>query len=417
MFCRSIDCGKEVTVIFLYISKAFNKVWHVGLLYKLKMAGISGKLLSWFENYLYQRRQRVLINGQCSTWGTTSAGVPQGSVLWPMLFLLFINDIVQEVHNCHIRLFADDTCLFIEIDNRETDTVLLNSDLERINTWSKKWLVTFAASKTKSLIISNKKKHLDCPPAFLNNTKILEVSSHSYLGLAFSFDLKWNSHIDTITKKAETRINMMRPLKYKVDRKSLEIIYNTFILPVMMYGIEVWGGTYDSNILKLERLNIEAMRLITGGTARSNISKLYDETNYKSIMELRNQLYKILNNDAPEYLKALIPYKNEHYVTYNLRNNDNIKLPYSRLETYRRSFIPFGIRLWNLLDTSVKDTPNLHQFKTLIRKNPDTNVLYYYGKRWSGIHHARLRLGCSKLNFDLCYNLRVIDSPKCKCGY
>ena len=143
------------------ISKAFDKVWHRGLLAKLRASGISGRLLDWITDYLKDRLQRVVINGQCSNWTEIKAGVPQGSVLGPLLFLLYINDIVNVVRNCHIKLFADDTCLYIEVDDREEAAAALNGDLHEIDSWAKRWLVTFSAAKTKSLIISNKRDRLD----------------------------------------------------------------------------------------------------------------------------------------------------------------------------------------------------------------------------------------------------------------
>ena len=134
-FCSAVDSNKEIRVIFLDISKAFDKVWHKGLLYKLKRCGISGSLLLWFHDYLHGRQQRVVISGHTSPWGSIKAGVPQGSVLGPLLFLIYINDITHVVHNCSIRLFADDTCLFIEVDNTIECAERINADLEQIHNW------------------------------------------------------------------------------------------------------------------------------------------------------------------------------------------------------------------------------------------------------------------------------------------
>ena len=138
------------------ISKAFDRVWHDGLIFKLKKWGISGSLLHWFEDYLKDRVQRVIINGQFSSWTEITAGVPQGSVLGPLLFLVFINDITTVVTNCNLRLFADDTCLFIKVDNRQQAAVLLNKDLHNIQKWSLDWLVTFNPLKTESMVIGLK---------------------------------------------------------------------------------------------------------------------------------------------------------------------------------------------------------------------------------------------------------------------
>ena len=115
-FCRALDDGKEVRAIFCDISKAFDRVWHKGLLFKLQSVGISGSLLQWFTDYLYNRKQRVVIPGVSSNWSSVEAGVPQGSILGPLLFLLYINDIVENI-NSSIRLFADDTTLYIIVDN------------------------------------------------------------------------------------------------------------------------------------------------------------------------------------------------------------------------------------------------------------------------------------------------------------
>jgi len=213
----------------------------------------------------------------------------------------------------------------------------------------------------------------------------------------------------------------MIPLKFKVDRKTLETMYNAFVLPTMEYGNVIWGGTYDSDMLKLERIHIDAMRLVIGATARSNIANLYTETSWQSMMDRRNKamlimLYKIKNNLAPIYLQHLIPPENYEHIRYNLRNNHDIVVPPVRLESYRRSFVPYSIALWNQLPIQKRNVASLEQFKNAIFEKSNCNVLYYYGKRWPSIHHARIRLGCSKLKSDLCYNLHVIDEPMCDCG-
>jgi hypothetical protein len=128
-------------------------------------------------------------------------------------------------------------------------------------------------------------------------------------------------------------------------------------------------------------------------------------------------LYKIKNNLVPDYLAELLPIQNIEYITYNLRNNQNISIPYTRLESYRRSFFPSAIRLWNRLSIDIRNSESLLTFKENIKGElPEPNVLYYYGSRWPSVHHARMRIGCSKLNSDLCYKLHVRDDPSCICG-
>ena len=361
------------------------------------------------------------MNGQFSDWGYVSAGVPQGSVLGPLLFLIYINDLVHEVNFCNIRLFADDTCLFIDVDNREEAAKLIESDFVRISNWSKKWLVSFSAPKTRSLIISNKNdKHLN-PPLTFDNNIVTEVNHHTYLGLKLSSNLKWNEHITDIYLKAKQRLNMMALLKYKVSRKTLEIMYKTFVRPAMEYGIVIWGGTYETTLIKLEEINVNALRIITGATARSNITKTYAEMPLESSSERRESaalkmFYKIKHDLAPPSLSQLIPRERSEVVEYNLRNRDTLAAPPARLESMKRSFVSYATRLWNTLPNPVRQADTLCIFKQHITKKDQRNPLYYYGKRWSNVHHARLRMGCSGLNQHLHANLHVIPSPQCDCG-
>ena len=129
-FSHALDSGKEIRVVFCDISKAFDRVWHQGILLKLQAAGVTGNLLSWFRSYLSNRRQKVVLPGASSTWNFIFAGVPQGSILGPLLFLLYINDIVKNMGS-NIRLFADDTRIFIIVENPISAAQLLNSDLEK----------------------------------------------------------------------------------------------------------------------------------------------------------------------------------------------------------------------------------------------------------------------------------------------
>ena len=150
MFCEAVDNRKEVRVVFCDISKAFDRVWHEGLLFKLAVIGCSKSLLKWFTSHLSGRRQRVVINGMISDWASIFAGVPQGSFLGPLLFLIFINDIVYNIQS-NIRLFTDITSLYIIVENPNTAALTLNSDLGTIHHWDGNWLVDFNPTKTTSL--------------------------------------------------------------------------------------------------------------------------------------------------------------------------------------------------------------------------------------------------------------------------
>lgn len=154
-FSRALDEGKEVRVVFCDISKAFDWVWQKGLIAKLKHYGISGSILSWFESYLSNRFQRVVLPGGNSDWLEIKADVPQWSILGPLLFILYINDIVHEIHS-NIRLFADDTSLYNIVDFPDSAAQILNDDLQRIGNWADLWLVDFNANNIEAFLASHR---------------------------------------------------------------------------------------------------------------------------------------------------------------------------------------------------------------------------------------------------------------------
>ena len=199
VFCQALDSGKEVRAVFCDISKAFDRVWHAGLLLKLQAAGVSGKILAWFKSYLSDRRQRVVIPGATSDWTFIQSGVPQGSILGPLLFLVYINDIVIDIGS-NIRLFADDTSLYIIVDDPVAASGCLNTDLQKITRWAATWLVSFNPIKTEAFLVSRKliRNH---PPIYMQNQQITEVETHKHLGIHFTNDCTWHHHIKNITDK------------------------------------------------------------------------------------------------------------------------------------------------------------------------------------------------------------------------
>jgi hypothetical protein len=201
---KTLDCGNEIRAIFLDFSKAFDKVWHHGLLYKLKRSGITGKTLHWLQSYLSNRHQRVTLGAASSNLAPVEAGVPQGSVLGPLLFLVYINDLITDLES-DVFVFADDTSLFENVDNDpDICTAVLNRDLKRIENWCDKWLFIINLSKTKSILFTRKRNPSPELLLFLKNTILHCVKSHKHLGILFTRTLDWGEHILSIsTKKHE----------------------------------------------------------------------------------------------------------------------------------------------------------------------------------------------------------------------
>lgn len=419
-FCQALDSGKEVRVVFCDVSKAFDRVWHEGLLLKLEAAGITGSLLTWFRSYLTDRRQRVVLPGVQSNWNNIRAGVPQGSILGPLLFLLFINDIVEDIGS-NIRLFADDTSLYMVVDNPDTAAELLNLDINKIMTWAKKWLVTFNPVKTESLLITRKLNRPIHPPLFMENQQITETDSHKHLGVYLSNDCTWHKHIDFVKEKAWKRINIMRKLKFEIDRKSLEIIFFTFIRPLLEYASVVWDNCTQYEKAELDKIQNEAARIVTGTTKLVSIHALYEDTKWETLEERRRKcklilFYKITNGLSPTYLSSLIPPSVSSVSSYSLRNSSDIQTIVCRTTQYFNSFLPSVIREWNSLPLDVRNSTSVSSFKCRLKeRNYSVPKYYYTGNRKLQILHARLRTKCSSLNYDL-FLKRITESPLCRCG-
>lgn len=419
-FSRALDEGKEVRVIFCDISKAFDRVWHKGLIAKLKHYGISGQLLAWFENYLSNRFQRVVLPGGKSEWLSIQAGVPQGSILGPLLFILYINDIVHEIHS-NIRLFADDTSLYIIVDFPDSAAQILNVDLHRISNWAESWLVNFNANKTEAFLATRKINRINHPTLYLNDVPIQEVITHKHLGLFFSQRLDWQSHIDYIQQKAWSRLNLLRNLKFVLDRKSLQKIYFTFIRPILEYADVVWDNCTQQQSDSLEKIQLEAGRIVTGTTKLVEIEKLYAELGWLRLSERRDLhklflFFKMENGQTPLYLTDLIPPRVGDLSSYPLRNSENYVSVNANTSSYANSFLPSTINAWNNLPASVKSASTLASFKRLLTQNtPKIPDYYFSGERLSQILHTRLRTECSSLNHHL-FRRNLVPSPNCICG-
>lgn len=419
-FCDAVDRGKEVRVVFCDISKAFDRVWHKGLLHKLANAGFSGALLSWFTSYLSDRQQRVVLNGASSDWTSVRAGVPQGSILGPLLFLIYINDIVKNI-GCSIRLFADDTSLYIIVDTPEDAAVRLNLDLSSISTWANTWLVDFNPNKTTSMIISRKRAPLAHPPLFMNNVKLVDKETHKHLGLILSNDCTWTAHIKSLTQTAWYRLHLLRNLKFKLKRHALEKLYFAFIRPILEYSCSVWDNCSSENKKMLDSVHVEAARIITGGTKLCSIEKLFADLGWDCLQERRNKqklviMYKMIYGITPNYLTELVPPLVREGNPYRLRNSNNIELLHANTNLYFNSFLPSTIRSWNNLPVEIQQADSLQSFKFNLNRNLKSPPKYFYaGTRKGQILHARLRMDCSSLNSHL-YRKNIVDTPSCTCG-
>ncbi len=420
---KSLSNLEDVIGCFLDLTRAFDTVWHKGLLYKLEKYGIrdhtfGSKTLTWFSSYLANRGHRVAIDGKTSNLEYINAAVPQGSVLGPLLFLVYINDVTDGIES-EIFLFADDTSIFRSGKCNESLAQQINSDLNKISLWAKRWKININPTKTVAMLFSKKASPDTHFQIKLNNEVIRLSSHHKHLGLWLTDNMTWKKHITEISSKARQRLGCLKRHIFRMSRKSLEICYLTFIRPVLEYGNVLYDAANEEDLNVLDDIEKEAMRVITGARKRCNIDALYNEFKWPCLAQRRiNQkittLGKIVIKQFPNYLVNDLPtfYKDSRSTRINTFATPTIKKDY-----YQKSFVPSSIALWNDQPLHIRCAPSYDSLKARVKRMHEKIVppYYYFGERWVNIMHTRLRLGCSILNYDK-HKIGISDTDRCECG-
>ena len=259
---RALDSGLETDVIYLDFSKAFDSVCHAKLLSKLYTFGIDGPLLQWFTSYLSGRQQRVVVNGSFSSWGVAKSGVPQGSILGPVLFLMFVNDMPDVLKSSSLAMYADDSKCYKTIKTM-SDICDLQDDLNFLCVWSASNELYFQHTKCHNLRISRKKT--SSPRVYnLNNTELKLVMKEKDLGLTVTKDLSWNEHITQTVSKTNKLLGFIKRHCYTVRNKNtLTLLYTSLIRSHFCFASQVWAPqSVIKNLLLIERTQRRATKFI-----------------------------------------------------------------------------------------------------------------------------------------------------------
>ena len=339
--CQAIDNNQFAFMVFCDVSKAFDRVSHKGLIFKLKQLGIDGSILKWVSNYLDNRQQRVVIKSCKSNFRNTNAGVPQRSVLAPLLFLICINDIAESLLSI-TRLFADDSSLLYSASNIHDTEWIIYHDLQILVAWAKRWLINFNPAKTEAVLFTLKNL-VRLPNLIFDNIQIRFVEFHKHLGLTFSKNGQWHMHIENILTSAAKIADIIRRLKLKFTRVAWNQIYLSYVLPILEYSSVVWDGCSSQDSNAPEKLQNEAARIVTGLTRSVSEENLYLECGWLSLSERRKQQKLYFMYLVPTYITDLIPPVIRETTNYPLRNQNNITIPFCRTEIFRTSCIPSGI--------------------------------------------------------------------------
>jgi hypothetical protein len=385
---NAVEKNETTIGIFLDLSKAFDTIDHKILIHKLELYGFRGIVLDWFKDYLYNRKQYVYYNSCDSELKDIICGVPQGSILGPLLFILYVNDIINTSNVLDFILFADDTTILYSNKDIRSKFGLINNELKEVSNWFRANKLSVNATKTNYMVLGtphmtskNKNAIIDdvnvSANIILDETALERVDSTKFLGVLIDECLTWKCHINCIAKTMSKNIGVMNKLKYFVPDRILYSLYCTLILPYLNYGILIWGNTCKTYLNKIVKLQKWAIRTVANSHYRSHTAPLLAKYNILTItdsykLELGVFMYKYNINELPNSFNCFFTKRSKIH-NYQTRNADNFHLAKNN-----KVFTDNGVRttgpiLWNSIQNSIKTANSVKHFRTIYKSNLISN--------------------------------------------
>ena len=365
---KAIDNGLPVDTLYLDLQKAFDSVPHQRLILKLERLGITGNLLRWIKNFLSERKQRVVLNGISSDWTDVISGVPQGSVLGPILFILYVNDLPDKVKS-YCKIFADDTKLYKEINNLK-DYEDLQDDIYELCRWTTKWLLFFNANKCKVLHIGNNNPRFDYEMTDKNYNKVnIKVVDHEKdLGVIFQENLKFDLHISFVVNKANRILGLIKRSFVFMDKSTFLCLYKSLVRSHLDYGDLIWFPVLKKHIRMIENVQRRATRILSTLRHLSYSERLQE-------LNLPTLLYRRRRADLIQVFKIIkgfddIPIEDFFQISESTTRGHSHKIfkPRSQKSLRQNSFSVRIVEDWNSLPEEVVSVKTVLQFKTRLDK-------------------------------------------------
>ena len=364
-YCKnSIDNKGLAGAVFMDLSKAFDCVNHGLLIAKLSAYGLNMDALQLIRSYLSNRQQRVKINSSFSDWKEIKIGVPQGSVLGPLLFNVFINDIFWFANRTKICNYADDTTIFACHPDLDNIIKQLEEDSTVIVKWFSDNFLKLNDDKCHLMIFGGKSTEATVT---IGNSKINESDYEKLLGVTFDKKLNFKKHVEDLYKKANQKLHALARLSNYIDPIKSEILMNSFIRSQFNYCPLVWMFHDRATNSKLNRIQERALRMVCkdSESGLADLKTKYGTIHQHNLQLLMIEIFKTKNNLNPKFMKKILT---ERDIQYNLRNENHLGLPKVNTTSYGIENIQYrGHHLWSSLPREIKDSNTLVEFKRKIK--------------------------------------------------
>jgi hypothetical protein len=359
---ESFNNKSHALSIFVDFKKAFDIVNHKILIRKLQAYGIRGLPLNWFENYLENRKQYVRIGSSHSNTKSINIGIPQGSVIGPIMFILYINDLPNVSKLFSSVLFADDTTFTIFDNNYDNLIRSTNSELDKIKEWTIASRLSLNLNKTHAMLFTNRPHDITDQEIIFNAVPLDKCNKTKFLGVTLDNKLKFDHHISETCKKISKSIGILYKLKHCVPGDVLINLYYSLVYPYLLYCNIVWGGTYEVHLQPLFMLQKKVLRIITDSNYLEHTDPLFYKTNILKLSDIHNFLL------AQSMFKCNI---GNSLVTlnhnYNTRYRDNAVPSFQRLTVTQHSTFYTAPHVWNAIPIEIRDCKHFSKFKSMLK--------------------------------------------------